>query len=95
MKGNQVMQAYSESKDQSIQAYNLELEKKQAIKRTPYDTLSVKEYVLTNYPSGSYLVDFDKALTYNIPKPAVIYYKTDRSYIFAVIAKSKTWGKTH
>ena len=50
----------------------------------------LKEFVLSNYPEGTYLVDFDKTLTYNIPRPAVIYPDKYPGYIFGIIAKSKS-----
>lgn len=81
--------AYSDTKDRAIQAYNLEVQKDAAQNRTPSDTLSLKEYIMNNYPSGSYLVYFDRSLTYSVPRPAVIYYKSDATYVFAVIARSK------
>ena len=82
--------AYSPEKDAAIQKYNLEQQKKQAARRTPCDTISLKEFVLSNYPEGTYLVDFDKTLTYNVPRPAVIYPSDHPGYIFGVIAKSKS-----
>ncbi|MCF8242726.1 MAG: hypothetical protein K9J16_15215 [Melioribacteraceae bacterium] len=82
--------AHSAVKDESIQEYNLEVAEEQAAKRTPCDTLALKSYILENYPEGTYLVEFDKTYTSNIPKSAVIYYKSkNEQYIFAVIAKSK------
>lgn len=74
-------------KDAEIQRYNLKIKKEQAVNRTPCDTISLIEYVLDNYPSGTYLVDIDKSLTYNVPSSAVIYY--DNKYVFALIARSK------
>jgi len=71
------------------QEYKLEVAKQQAKNRFPGDTLALRDYIINNYPSGTYLVEFDRTFTYNIPKPAVIYYKADANYIFAVIAKSK------
>lgn len=79
--------AYLPAKDAEIQKYNLEIKKEQAKNRTSCDTLSLEEFILNNYSEGTYLIDFDKTLTYNIPKPAVIYYEDN--YIFAVIVKSK------
>ena len=82
--------AYSPSKDAQIQQYNLNVKKEQAGQRTPCDTLSLVAYVLSHYPQGSYLVNFDKTLTFNVPKPAVIYLnRNDGTYILAVIARSK------
>jgi hypothetical protein len=80
--------AYSPSKDEEIQRYNLEQAKGLSANRTPCDTLSVVEYVINNYPAGSYVVDFDKTVTYNIPKPAVYYYSQGSNYIFGIIVKS-------
>lgn len=80
----------SPQKDADIQRYNLEQKKKLSENRTPCDTLSITEFVLNNYPQGTYLVNFDKILTFNLPQPAVIYYKNGgETYIFGVIARSK------
>lgn len=74
-------------KDTEIQRYNLKIKKERAINRTPCDTLALIEFVLDSYEAGTYLVDNDKTLTYNIPSPAVIYYESN--YIFALIARSR------
>jgi hypothetical protein len=82
--------ANSPNKDAAIQQYNLSVKESQALNRTPSDTLSLISYIISNYPQGSYLVNFDKTFTYNIPRPAVIYTKQgDGLYVFAVIARSK------
>ncbi len=81
--------ARSPEKDIEIQRYNLLRMKEQAVNRTPCDTIALYEYVLDNYPEGTYLVDFDKTFTYNIPKQAVLYYPKDKQYVFGVIARSK------
>ncbi len=82
--------AYSPNKDAEIQRYNLRVKEQQAGQRTPYDTLSLISYVLNNYSQGTYIVNFDKTLTFNVPKPAVIYLnKKDGMYVLAVIARSK------
>ncbi len=82
--------ATSPKTDADIQRYNLQVKQQQSGSRTPCDTLSVIEYVLNNYPKGSYLVNFDKTFTFNVPKPAVIYLNSgSNTYVFAVIAKSK------
>ncbi|MHB8335909.1 MAG: hypothetical protein ACYDEE_00635 [Ignavibacteriaceae bacterium] len=82
--------ATSPNTDADIQMYNLRVKQQQAGTQSAYDTLSVVEYVLKNYPKGSYLVNFDKTFTYNIPKPAVIYLNSQNgTYVFAVVAKSK------
>jgi hypothetical protein len=80
--------AYLPEKDIKIQRNNLELQKKAATNRFPCDTLALKEFILNNYPEGTYLVDFDKTVTYDIPDPAVIY--LGEGYTLAVIAKSGT-----
>jgi len=76
-------------KDFEIQKYNIELKKKQSSNRTECDTIALLEYVLNNYPEGTYVVEVDKKLTYDIPRSAVIYYNDAGEYIFTVIAKSK------
>lgn len=80
---------FSDARDRRIQEYNLEVQKDESVHRTASDTLALKEYILHNYPAGSYLVYFDRPNTYGVPRPAVIYYKADQSYVFAVVAKSK------
>ncbi|MCF6270453.1 MAG: hypothetical protein L3J41_12130 [Melioribacteraceae bacterium] len=83
----------SASKDESIRRYNVEMAKKQ--KKTtdnPCDTLALREFIIDQDTAGTYLVEFDRTFTYNVPKSAVIYYtdkKKKKQYIFAVIAKSK------
>lgn len=79
--------ALNPEKDAEIQKANLEQKKKYSTNRTPCDTLSLIDFILNNYPKGTYLVESDKSVTYNIPKPAVIYY--DKNYILCLIAKSK------
>ena len=81
--------AYLPEKDVDIQRYNLEIRKKQTPQRFPCDTISLMEYILNNYPSGSYLVSDDRTVTYELAKPAVLYYPQNRSYVFGVIARSK------
>ena len=83
--------AYNPDKDAEIQRYNLELKKKQAVNRFPCDTISIIENVVNTNPAGTYLLDFDRTLTYNIPKSAVIYYKDKdgRRYVFTVIGSSR------
>ena len=79
--------ATNPEKDAEIQRANLEHKKRLAGEHFPCDTLSLIDFVLKNYPEGTYLVDFDKTLTYNIPRSAVIYY--DKNYILGIIAKSR------
>jgi len=79
--------ASNPDKDAGIQRANLEHRKKMTSERFPCDTLSLMEFILKNYPEGTYLVDFDKTLTYNIPHSAVIYY--NKKYVLGVIAKSR------
>ncbi len=82
--------AKNPAKDKAIQEYNIDVQKEQTKNRFPCDTIALKEYVLANYEPGTYLVDFDRTYTFNIPKSAVIYYNDGgHQYIFAVIAKSK------
>lgn len=88
-KGQGYDAAFSDVRDRRIQEYNLEMQKDEAVTRSANDTIALREYVLHNYPAGSYLVYFDRTLTYSVPRPAVIYYKSDASYVFAVIAKSR------
>ena len=80
----------SPQKDAEIQRYNLEVRKKNSTSRTPGDTIAIIEYVLNNYPEGTYLINFDKTLTYNIPQPALIYTNQESNiFAFGVIARSK------
>lgn len=80
----------SPQQDANIQRYNLEVRKKYAASRTPWDTIAVIEYVLNNYPEGTYLINTDKTLTYNVPQPALIYDNHGGdNFIFGVIARSK------
>lgn len=83
----------SANKDEAVRRYNLEMKKKQSQKSNdPCDTLALREYILDKDNEGTYLVEFDRTFTYNVPKSAVIYYKSrkdKKQYIFAVIAKSK------
>ena len=81
--------ATSASKDQNLREYNLGVEKEQAKARFACDTISLQEYVLSNYEAGTYLVEFDRTFTYNLPKPAVIYFQDGGNFVLAVIAKSK------
>ncbi len=80
----------SGSKDKSLREYNIEVEKEQAAKRTPCDTIALQEHIIRTFPAGTYLVEFDRTFTYNIPKPAVAYFNNDnKRYVFAAMAKSK------
>lgn len=83
--------AFNPNKDSEIQKYNLELRKARS-HRFPCDTISVIEYVIENYPKGTYLLETDKTTINTLPKPAVIYYtdKNGSNYIFAVITKSRS-----
>lgn len=77
-------------KDKSIQEYNIRQEEKLSGTRTPCDTIALRQYIVDNYDAGTYLVEFDRTFTFNLPKEAVIYFDHDgKKYIFAVIAKSK------
>lgn len=87
--GDQGDAATLTAKDEEIREYNIGVEKEQAKNRFPCDTIALQEYVLNNYEAGTYLVEFDKTFTYNVPKPAVIYFKDGGNFVLAVIAKSK------
>lgn len=80
----------SPAKERNIREYNLDVEKEQAVQRFPCDTLSFQQYLINEFPAGTYLVEFDKTFTYSIPKPAVMYHQEgSKRYVFAAIAKSK------
>ena len=79
--------AYSPEKDKEIQLYNLNVRKEQAAARAQCDTLAVAEFILNNYPEGTYLVSTDEPQPYETPRYGVIYYSTN--YIFALIARSR------
>jgi hypothetical protein len=82
--------AYDPNSEQSIQEFKINERKKRALSRFPGDTIDLMEYILKSYPRGTYLIDFDRTNTYNIPQSAVIYKKEpDGLYVFALIAKSK------
>ncbi|MDP3830944.1 MAG: hypothetical protein Q8Q47_06720 [Ignavibacteriaceae bacterium] len=82
--------AYNPEKDGDIQAFNIERRKKLAVNRFPCDTIDVMEYILKNYPEGSYLVELDKPDTYTVPRNALLYRKErDTSYIYSMVIKSK------
>lgn len=81
--------AYLPGKDTEIQRYKIEQRKKLTDKRYSCDTLALMEFVLNNYPAGTYLVDFDKTDTFSLPKPAIMYYDKSHRYVFGVIAKSR------
>jgi hypothetical protein len=83
--------AFDQNKDAEIQRYNLEIKKKESKNRFPCDTIAVIEHILNNFPAGTYLLEFDRTETYNIPNPAIIYF-TDRDgskFVFSVIATSR------
>ena len=87
---NKSQAAFDPQKDAEIQQYNLEIRKKETKDRFPCDTISVMEYVFDNYPAGTYLLEFDRTTTYNIPKPAIIYYNDqNQKYVFTIIATSR------
>jgi hypothetical protein len=78
---------YSPQKDREIQRYNVQAGRNFADGTSPCDTFALADYILDNYPSGSYLVTFDKTNSYSIPKHAVMY--LDNGYILALIATSR------
>ena len=83
--------AFDHNKDAEIQRYNLELKKKESTNRFPCDTIAVIEHIFDIYPAGTYLLEFDRTTTYNIPKPAIIYFtdKDGSKFIFTMIASSR------
>ena len=82
--------AYDAASDQNIQERNLRERKARARSRFAGDTIDLMEYVLKTYPKGTYLVDFDRTYTYNVPQSAVIYLKqSDGTYVLGLIAKSR------
>ncbi len=77
-------------KDAEIQKYNLNIRIQQTKERFPCDTIAVMQYVFDNYPTGTYLLQFDRTTTYNIPNPAIIYLTENNiRYVLAVIATSR------
>lgn len=82
--------AFDPQKDAEIQRYNIEL-KKETSDRFPCDTIAVLEYVLNNYPQGTYLLETDKTTLNSLPKPAVIYHNDEngKKYVFALITTSR------
>jgi hypothetical protein len=86
-KGAEEQVEFSPEKDIDIQRYNLEEERKLSGTSSACDTLALVNYILDTYPSGSYLVTFDKTNTYNIPRYAVKYFRDD--YVLALIATSR------
>lgn len=88
-KGEQGDAATNNAKDAEIQQYKIDVQKDQTKNRFPCDTIALKEYILKTYDRGTYLVDFDRTYTYNVPKSAVIYFNDGGNFILAVIAKSK------
>lgn len=82
--------AYTPDKDSEIQRYNLERQRQLRNSDVPCDTLDLVEYVLDNYPEGTYVVYFDENLMYNVPHYAVLYdKKKEGNYVYGVIARSK------
>ncbi len=81
--------ATSEVKEKEIREYNIEVAKEQSKNRFPCDTIALKEYILENYPPGSYLLENEPTSIYGLPKSAVIYFKDGNNYILALIVKSR------
>ncbi|MCU0343840.1 MAG: hypothetical protein MUF28_08465 [Ignavibacterium sp.] len=83
--------AFDKNKDAEIQRYNLELKKKDSKTRFPCDTIAVIEHIFDTYPAGTYLLEFDRTTTYNIPNPALVYFtdKDGSRFVFTVIASSR------
>lgn len=82
--------AYQLNKDLEIQLKNIEERKRRNPKRIPCDTIALMEYVINNYPHGSYLMDWDQSFTYSVPRSAVIYLREGgQQYVLALIATSR------
>jgi hypothetical protein len=73
--------------DKNIQRSNLNIRKNLSPHNDPCDPLSISEYIINNFPSGTYLLYNDGIHNYNIPDPAVLY--SGEGYIFAVVAESR------
>lgn len=83
---------FSVVKEKNIRKYNLEIKKEHSQDRTICDTLALEEYIIDNFPAGTYLMKLNKTTVYNVPQKAVIYYKdkcSERQYVFACIVESK------
>lgn len=82
--------ATNPQKDAEIQRYNIELRKERS-ERFSCDTIAVMEYILNNYPQGSYLLETDKTTLKSLSRPAVIYHKDQdgRNYVFALLTTSR------
>ncbi len=88
--GGKESAAHSGTKEKRLREYNIEQAERLKHSKNPCDTLSLKQYILENYPAGTLLVQMDRTFSYRIPKEAVIYYRhKGHLYIFALIAKSK------
>lgn len=81
--------ATSSVKEREIREYNIDVAKEQTKNRFPCDTIALREYILNNYPSGSYLLQNEPATIYGVPKNAVIYFNDGGNFILALIARSK------
>ncbi|MCX7797271.1 MAG: hypothetical protein N2249_01445 [Melioribacter sp.] len=81
--------ATSDIKEKEIREYNIDVAKEQAKKRFPCDTIALKEYILENYPPGSYLLENEPTTIYGVPKPAVIYFQDGGNFVLALIVRSK------
>jgi hypothetical protein len=81
--------ATSSAKDEQLRTYNIDIQKEQTKNRFECDTISLKEFILNNYDKGTYLVQFDRTYTYNVPKEAVVYFRDGGNFVLSVIAKSK------
>lgn len=83
--------ATNPQKDAEIQRYNIELRKERS-ERFLCDTIAVMEYILNNYPQGSYLLETDKTTLNSLSRPAVLYHNDQdgRRYIFALLTTSRS-----
>jgi hypothetical protein len=82
--------AHSASKDAALREYNIDVKKEQTKNRFPCDTIALQEYVLGNYPAGSYILERDRMGINDVPKPIVVYFNDGGNFILTLIAKSKS-----
>ncbi|MEG8988725.1 hypothetical protein VJY32_03010 [Ignavibacteria bacterium 4148-Me] len=81
--------ATSTGKEREIREYNIDVAKEQTKNRFPCDTIALKEYIMENYPPGTYLMENEPSTIYGVPKSAVIYFNDGANFILALIARSK------
>jgi hypothetical protein len=82
--------AHSASKDAALREYNIDVKKEQTKNRFTCDTIALQEYVLANYPAGSYVLERDRMGINDVPKPIVVYFNDGGNFVLTLIAKSKS-----